>query len=129
MDDFDSDLDSLSLPNHRSLTSNVMSDAVEMTYFDLSKRRQLQQQQDGKAPTTKEVDAVPKTGTTDESQQPLTTQSTFVDISDVTTVKDTVKTKGSRKVSTTTNDTNRNNPPMLSRSSPILTLVVRFRTN
>ena len=90
-----------------------MSDAVEMTYFDRSKRRQLQQQPEEKPPTTKEVGAVPKTGTIDESQQPLTTQSTFADIPDVTTVKDTTKTKSSRKVSTTTNDNNRKNDPML----------------
>jgi hypothetical protein len=118
-----SDLETLPLPHHRSLTSNVMSDAVEMTYLDRSKRRQLQQPSDEKPPTIKEVSAVPKTGTLDESQQPLTTQSTFADVSDVTTVKDTAKTKNNRKVSTTTNDNNRKNDPMLlRRTSSILTV-------
>ncbi|CAF0797576.1 unnamed protein product [Rotaria sordida] len=107
--------ESLPLPNHRSLSSNVMSDAIEMTYLDLSKRRQQQQQQqqDMNISNTNESDAVPKSAITEESQQQqqqqLTTQSTFTDITDLptTTTKDTTKTKKNRKVSTTTNDTNR----------------------
>jgi len=84
-----------------------MSDAIEMTYLDLSKRRQQQQQQEMNISNTNEADAIPKT--LDESQQQqLTTQSTFSDITDLPTIKDTNKTKANRKVSTTTYDTNRN---------------------
>jgi hypothetical protein len=101
--------ESLSLPNHRPLSSSVMSDAIEMTYLDLSKRRQQQQQQQMSVSNTTETDAVPKITSIDESQQQqLTTQSSFSDISDLPTIKDNNKTKTSRKVSTTTNDTNRN---------------------
>lgn len=101
----DSHLETLSLPNHRLATSNVMSDAVEMTYLDRSKRRQ----QEMKSSTNNEVDAIPKNGSNDElQQQQLTTQSTFIDITDMPSIKDpNCKVKNSRKVSTTTNDTNR----------------------
>ncbi|CAF1036101.1 unnamed protein product [Rotaria sp. Silwood1] len=105
--------ESLPLPNHRSLSSNVMSDAIEMTYLDLSKRRQQQQQQEMNVSNTSEPDAIPKSTIIDESQQQqqqqqqLTTQSTFSDINDLPTTKDTTKTKKNRKVSTTTNNTNR----------------------
>jgi hypothetical protein len=86
-----------------------MSDAIEMTYLDISKRRQQQQEMNN--PTTTETDAIPKSITTDESQQqhPLTTQSTFTDINYLPTIKDPNKTKTNRKVSTTTNDTTRKN--------------------
>jgi hypothetical protein len=89
-----------------------MSDAIEMTYLDLSKRRQQQQQQQQElsVSNTNEPDAVPKNASMDESQQQqLTTQSSFPDISDLPNIKDTAKSKTNRKVSTTTNDTNRNN--------------------
>jgi len=86
-----------------------MSDAVEMTYLDLSKRRQQQQQQEMNISNTNETDVIPKPTAMDESQQQqLTTQSSFSDISDLPTIKDTNKTKANRKVSTTTNDINRN---------------------
>lgn len=98
--------DKLSLPNHRSLSSNVMSDAIEMTYLDLSKRRQQQEMSNETNKT--EPDAIPKS--IDESQQQqqqqLTTQSTFIDISDLPIIKENNKSKTNRKVSTTTNDTN-----------------------
>jgi hypothetical protein len=104
--------ESLSLPNHRSLSSSVMSDAIEMTYLDLSKRRQQQQQQkEMSVSNTTEPDAIPKNASIDESQQQqqqLTTQSSFSDISDLPIIKENTKTKTNRKVSTTTNDTNRN---------------------
>lgn len=84
-----------------------MSDAIEMTYLDLSKRRQ---QQEMNISNTNETDVIPKTTTIDESQQQrqLTTQSSFPDINDLPTIKDNTKTKTNRKVSATTNDTNRN---------------------
>jgi hypothetical protein len=105
---FSFNLDSLPLPNHRSLSSSVMSDAIEMTYLDISKRRQQQQQQEMSISNTAETDTIPKPITTDESQQhQLTTQSSFTDISDLPIIKDTNKTKTNRKVSTTTNDTTR----------------------
>jgi hypothetical protein len=87
-----------------------MSDAIEMTYLDLSKRRQQQQQQEMNISKTNEIDVVPKSTAIDETlqQQQLTTQSSFSDISDLPTIKDNTKTKTNRKVSTTTNDTNRN---------------------
>jgi hypothetical protein len=86
-----------------------MSDAIEMTYLDLSKRRQQQLQQDMTNSNKTEADALPKTTAIDETQpKPVTTQSTFSDISDLPTIKDTNKTKTNRKVSTTTNDANRN---------------------
>jgi hypothetical protein len=86
-----------------------MSDAIERTYLDLSKRRQQQQKQEMNISNPIEADAVPKTPMIDESQQqPLTTQSTFSDITDLVTIKDNTKTKSNRKVSTTTNDTTRN---------------------
>ena len=85
-----------------------MSDAIEMTYLDLSKRR-LQQQQEMNLSSTTEADAVPKSTIIDESQQQqLTTQSTFSELGDLPTIKENNKTKVSRKASTTTNDTNRN---------------------
>lgn len=98
------------LPDHRSPSSNVMSDAIEMTYLDLSKRRQQQQQEEEETTTSSEnePDAVPKSTIIDESQQHVTTQSTFSDISDLPVTKETNKSKKNRKVSTTTNDTNRN---------------------
>ncbi|CAF3474018.1 unnamed protein product [Rotaria socialis] len=99
--------DKLTLPNHRSLSSNVMSDAIEMTYLDLSKRRQQQHEQDMNTSNTNEPDAIPKSSITDESQKHITTQPTFPDISDLPETKVTNKTKKNRKVSTTTNDTNR----------------------
>jgi len=81
-----------------------MSDAIEMTYLDLSKRRQQQMN----ISNTNETDAVPKPIAIDESQQQqLTTQSSFTDISDLPIIKDNNKTKTNRKVSTTTNDTTR----------------------
>ncbi|UJR23372.1 hypothetical protein I4U23_026381 [Adineta vaga] len=98
--------DSLALPDHRSPVSSVMNDAIEMTYLDLSKRRQ-HLQQDMNSSNINEVDAIPKlTASTDDSQQQqqLTTQSSFTDISDLPTIKDSNKTKTNRKVSTTTND-------------------------
>jgi hypothetical protein len=82
-----------------------MSDAIEMTYLDLSKRRQ---QQEMNISNTHETDAIPKTLDESQQQQQLTTQSTFSDITDLPIIKDTNKTKTNRKVSTTTNDTNRN---------------------
>ncbi|CAF0797674.1 unnamed protein product [Adineta ricciae] len=94
--------DSLSLPDHRSPISNVMNDAIEMTYLDLLKRRQ---QEEMNSSNTNKTDAIPKsTSSTDDSQQ-LTTQSSFTDISDLPTIKDNAKTKTNRKVSTTTNNT------------------------
>jgi hypothetical protein len=61
-----------------------MSDAIEMTYLDISKRRQQQQQQEMSISNTAETDTIPKPITTDESQQhQLTTQSSFTDISDL----------------------------------------------
>lgn len=85
-----------------------MSDAIEMTYLDLSKRRQQQEMSNETNKT--EPDAIPKS--IDESQQQqqqqLTTQSTFIDISDLPIIKENNKSKTNRKVSTTTNDTNRN---------------------
>ncbi|CAF3830151.1 unnamed protein product [Adineta steineri] len=98
--------DSLSLPDHRSSSSSVMSDAIEMTYLDLSKRRQ----QELNISNTNEIDAIPKTTTMAEEaqqQKQLTTQSSFTDVSDLPTIKDSTKTKNNRKVSTTTNDTTR----------------------
>jgi hypothetical protein len=84
-----------------------MSDAIEMTYLDLSKRRQ-QQQQEMNNSNTNETDVVPKSTIIDESQQQqLTTQSSFSDMNDLPIIKDSNKTKTNRKVSTTTNDTNR----------------------
>ena len=102
-------LDSLALPNHRPLSSNVMSDAVEMTYLDLSKRR-AQQHPSAATPTnTSEASVVPKPKPkpVDDAQQPLTTQSTFTEITELATSKESQKIKQSRKVSTTTNDTAR----------------------
>jgi len=84
-----------------------MSDAIKMTYLDLSKRRQ-QQQQEMNISNTNETDTIPKSTAIDESQQQqLTTQSSFTDISDLPIIKDNNKTKINRKVSTTTNDTTR----------------------
>lgn len=85
-----------------------MSDAIEMTYLDLTKRRQQQQQMNVSNPT--ETDAVPKSTSIDETQQQqqLTTQSSFTDISDIPIIKDNNKTKTTRKASKTTNDTTRN---------------------
>lgn len=88
--------ESLSLPQNRPLSSNVMSDAIEMTYMDLSKRRQQQQQEND-------------VSSNDEKQ--LTTQSKFVDISDLT-LKENSKTKANRKVSTTTNEKNQTTNPV-----------------
>ena len=107
---FAAHVDSLALPNHRPLSSNVMSDAVEMTYLDLSKRR-AQQHPPAATPTnTNEASVIPKSKPkpVDDAQQPLTTQSTFTEITElVTTSKESQKTKQNRKVSTTTNDTAR----------------------
>jgi hypothetical protein len=84
-----------------------MSDAIEMTYLDLSKRRQ--QQQDMNTSNITENNVIPKPVKIDDTQQQqLTTQSSFTDISDLVTIKDTNKTKTNRKVSTTTADTTRN---------------------
>jgi hypothetical protein len=84
-----------------------MSDAIEMTYLDLSKRRQ--QQQDMNTSNITENNVIPKPIKIDDTQQQqLTTQSSFTDISDLVTIKDTNKTKTNRKVSTTTADTTRN---------------------
>lgn len=87
-----------------------MSDAIEMTYLDLSKRRQQQETNNNNHSQKTELDAIPKsTVNIDESQQQqqLTTQSTFNDVGDLPTIKDNTKTKTNRKVSTTTNDSNR----------------------
>ena len=84
-----------------------MSDAIKMTYLDLSKRRQ---QQEMNTSNQTEPVVVPKTPTTDESQsQQLTTQSSFTDISDLPTIKENTKGRTNRKLSTTTNDTTRKN--------------------
>ena len=100
-------LDSLALPNHRPLSSNVMSDAVEMTYLDLSKRRAQQHPPTANPTNTSAASVVPKPKPVDDAQQPLTTQSTFTEIAELATTKESLKTKQSRKVSTTTNDTAR----------------------
>lgn len=93
------------MPNHRSGSSNVMSDAIKMTYLDLSKRRQ---QQDMNTSNPTEPDAIPKTPIADESQSlQLTTQSSFTDISDLPTIKENSKGRTNRKMSTTTNDSTR----------------------
>jgi len=89
-----------------------MSDAIEMTYLDLSKRRQQQETNNNNHSQKTEPDAIQKsTVNIDESQQQqqqqLTTQSTFNDVGDLPTIKDNTKTKTNRKVSTTTNDSNR----------------------
>lgn len=82
-----------------------MSDAIKMTYLDLSKRRQ---QQDMNTSNPTEPDAIPKTPIADESQSlQLTTQSSFTDISDLPIIKENSKGRTNRKMSTTTNDSTR----------------------
>jgi hypothetical protein len=105
-----------------------MSDAIEMTYLDLSKRRQQQQQQETKPSRSDESNVVSKSATSDESQHQLTTQSTFVDMNELTPKEKTNK-KGNRKVSTTTNDTTRTIVSYLSVPNDMLDFMHMLRNN
>lgn len=84
-----------------------MSDAIKMTYLDLSKRRQ---QQEMNTSNQTEPNAVTKVPPIDDSQShQLTTQSSFADMSDLPSIKENSKGRTNRKLSTTTNDTTRKN--------------------
>lgn len=84
-----------------------MSDAVEMTYLERSKRRPHQDVQTTSG-LVNDSDRIQKNGTVDDSQHVLTTQSTFIDVTDLSSSRDSnKKSQGSRKVSTTTNESAR----------------------